>query len=128
MNRKATLLVLAVFVLGIVLGGLLMLAVEQRVMSQQRGNGRKGPGSARLVEDLTRELSLTPEQQQRLTAELEETRRRYDAIFETIRPQMEQTRQDGRARIRAVLTQEQLPKFEEYLRRMDERRKREAGK
>jgi hypothetical protein len=129
MNRRATVLVLAVFLLGMALGALLFYAVDYSVWGQPRvSNVRKVAGPARLVEDLTRELSLTPEQQQKLTAELEETKRRYDSIYETIRPQMEQTRQDGRTRIRALLTPEQLPKFEEYLKRIDERRKRDAGK
>jgi hypothetical protein len=39
---------------------------------------------------------------------------------------MEQVRQDGREQIRKILTAEQLPRFEEYLRQMDERR-RSAG-
>jgi hypothetical protein len=80
------------------------------------------------MEDLTKELSLTAEQQQKLSAELEETKRRYEAIYDPIRPQMEHVRQEGRARIRGLLTAEQLAKFEEYLRRLDERRKRETGK
>ena len=38
--------------------------------------------------------------------------------------QLEQVRQKGRAQVRAILTPEQLPKFEEFLKRMDEERKR----
>jgi Spy/CpxP family protein refolding chaperone len=39
---------------------------------------------------------------------------------------MEQARQKGRDQIRAILTPEQKPKFEEFLKRMDEERKRNA--
>ena len=80
-----------------------------------------GPG--RFVEQLTQELALTPAQQQQLNSILEDTRKKYEATYTTIRPQMEQTRQEGRGRIRSILTPEQLPKFEDYLRKMDEERK-----
>ncbi len=33
-------------------------------------------------------------------------------------------RQKGRAQVRAILTADQLPKFEEFLKQMDEQRKR----
>jgi Spy/CpxP family protein refolding chaperone len=39
---------------------------------------------------------------------------------------MDQARQKGRDQIRAILTPEQKPKFEEFLRRLDEERKRNA--
>ncbi len=35
-----------------------------------------------------------------------------------------QTREDARNRIRAILTPEQLPKYEEFNRKLDEERKR----
>jgi Spy/CpxP family protein refolding chaperone len=38
--------------------------------------------------------------------------------------QLDQVRQKGRAQVRAILTPEQLPKFEEFLKRMDELHKR----
>ena len=39
-------------------------------------------------------------------------------------PQFEQVRQQGREQIREVLTPEQRPKFEEFLGRVDEDRRR----
>ena len=77
-----------------------------------------------MVEQLTRELALTQAQQQQLNSILEDTRKMYEATYAPIRAQMEQTRQEGRARIRSMLTPAQLPKFEEYLRRIDEERKK----
>jgi len=118
MNRKAALLVMAVFVLGLLLGGLSVHVLGDRVWA-----GRK-PGKMRLVQDLTRELSLSPDQQQQVVSILEETNARYQPIFEQIRPQLQQVREEGRNRIRAILTQEQRPRFEEFLRRIDEERKK----
>jgi len=119
MNRKAVFLVVVVFLLGLALGGLTVyLGAEQFGLAY----GRRGPG--RTVEQLTRELNLTPEQQRKLAATLEETRSRYQGIYELYRPQIELARQEGRQKIRAFLTEEQLPKFEAYLQRIDEARKK----
>ena len=124
MNRKAVFLVMAVFVLGLALGGLSMHLVADRF--EMGSGGRKG--SARTVEQLTRELNLTPEQQKQLAATLEETRTQFQAIYEQYRPQMDQVRQQGRQKIRAFLTPEQMPKFEAWLQKMDEARKKKNGR
>jgi Spy/CpxP family protein refolding chaperone len=127
MNRKATLWVLGVFLLGIALGGVLTHIADQRVMSaaphQTKEDWRK-----RVVNEMTHELNLSGDQQQQVTAILEDTKKKYDSVFETTRPQMEQARQEGRARMRSVLTPEQLPKFDEYLKRLDERRRQNANR
>lgn len=123
MNRKATVLVIFVFLLGIALGAVGMRMAEKRVWGDRREDRGRAGGPARMVESLTQELALTAEQQQQLTSILEDSRKKYEATYTTIRPQMEQTRQEGRARIRAMLTPTQLPKFEEYLKRIDEERK-----
>jgi len=111
MNRKAFLGVMMVFVLGVATGAMGFY------LSQVRAGGR-----ATVVERLTSELSLTPQQQQQVTAILEETKKNYTAIIDPVRPQMETARHDGRQKIRAILSPEQLPKFEEHLRRIDEER------
>jgi Spy/CpxP family protein refolding chaperone len=94
----------------------------------KRGHERGHFDPARIVEQLTHELALTPEQQRELGSILEETKTKHQAVYDQVRPQFEQVRQEGRARIRSILTPEQLPKFEEWLRRLDEaRKKRQAG-
>jgi Spy/CpxP family protein refolding chaperone len=76
----------------------------------------------------TRDLNLTPEQQNQIQAILNDTRAKYAQLHEKLDPEYEQVRQQGRQRIRGLLTPEQLPKFEDMLRRMDEeRRQRQAG-
>ena len=42
-------------------------------------------------------------------------------------PQIEAVRQRTREKIRVLLTEEQKPKFTEFLRKMDEERKRNSG-
>ncbi|MGH9790074.1 MAG: hypothetical protein ACRD5W_02590, partial [Candidatus Acidiferrales bacterium] len=54
------------------------------------------------------------------------TKGQFDATYDTIRPQMDSIRQRGRQQIRAILAPEQLPRFEEHLRQLDEERKRKG--
>jgi Spy/CpxP family protein refolding chaperone len=124
MNRRAFLAVAGIFLAGALLGGVTTHVAEQSVLGE---NTRTRRGPSHVVEELTQQIGLTPEQQVQVTQILEETRKRYDEIYKPILPLVDQARQDGRARIRSVLTPEQLPKFEEYLRQLDERRKN-AGK
>ncbi len=123
MNRKAYILVLAVFVLGVVVGGLGGYSWAERVSASERP-GKRGTH----LERLTMELSLTPQQQEQVRGILSDTKAQFDATYETIRPQMDSIRQQGRRTIRGVLTQEQLPRFEEYLRKIDEERRLKIGK
>lgn len=119
MNRKATLLVVMVFVFGVTIGALGYYVAAGQVNAKPRPT---------VVERLTTELNLTPEQQKQVSDILDATRKNYDSIYAPIRPQMEAARQDGRQRIRTILTPEQLTKFEEHLRRIDEERSRRGTK
>ncbi len=126
-SRKATVLVLVVFLLGIALGAVGMRVVGNRVWgSQVEGKGHHEP-RAQVVERLARELSLTPEQQKQLDAILADTWGQFRAVHEQMEPQLDRARQQGRERIRAILTPVQRPKFEEFVRRIDEERKRKAS-
>jgi len=66
---------------------------------------------------------LNSEQQRQIQSILTETRARYAEIHKQADPEYEQARQQGRERIRQTLTPEQLPKFEDLLRQMDEERR-----
>jgi Spy/CpxP family protein refolding chaperone len=132
MNRRAIVLVVGVLWLGIALGAVGTYAAFgwRTAAGPQRPPGPgKGPGGqARAIEQLTREVGLTPQQQEQLKAILEESKARYDALFEQMRPQLEEIRQQGRQKIRAILAPEQLPKFEEHVRRNDEQRKNRGNR
>lgn len=120
MNRKAAFLVAVVFVLGLALGGL------STHLAADRLGGNHGKKS--WTEELTRELNLTPDQQAQLKTILDETRGKFEAIYEQYRPQMDQARREGRQKIRGILSPEQLPKFEAFLQRVDEARKKKNGR
>jgi len=120
MNRRATVLVVAVFVLGLVLGALGMHLAGD--VSEVGASGKRD-----VVGELTRQLVLNPGQQKQLETILGETRAKFHAISEQSRPQIDEARREGRQKIREILTAEQLPKFEAWLQRVDEARKKKNG-
>jgi len=125
-NRKAVLLVIVVFVLGIALGAVGTYMVTTHVLAA-RPQAVEVHTAANTVATLTRDVNLNPDQQRQVLGILNDTRSRYDAIHQEVDPEYEKVRQEGRERIRELLTADQRPKFEEVLRQIDEdRRKRQA--
>ena len=128
-NRKAILLVFAVFLLGIALGGVGTYAlVATRVLAARPQPPTLGRDPRGTMARFTHELGLNPDQQKQIEAIFNETRARYGALHERLDPEYEQVRQEGRQKIRQMLTEEQKPKFENLLHRIDEeRRERQAA-
>jgi Spy/CpxP family protein refolding chaperone len=125
-NRKAVLLVIVLFVLGIALGSVGTYVVTTRVQAA-RPYASLSHNYAGTVAMFTHGLSLSPDQQKQLEAIFNDMRANYQALHEKLDPEYEQIRQQGRERIRETLTPEQRPKFEDLLRQIDEdRRRRQA--
>jgi Spy/CpxP family protein refolding chaperone len=120
-NRKAMLLVVLVFALGIALGALGTYVVTTRVLA---AHSPAAHGPANTMALFTKDLGLTPDQQKQIQAILSDTRSRYADIHKRDDPEYDRTRQEGRDRIRQVLSPEQGPKFEELLLKMDQDRLR----
>lgn len=79
-----------------------------------------------MIAQCTHDLQLTPDQQKQMIAIIDDTRAKWTALYAPLDPQKEQIRQDGRAHIRAILTPEQQVKFDDFMRRIDEQRKKDA--
>jgi Spy/CpxP family protein refolding chaperone len=123
-KQKAALWVGAVFLLGAALGGVLGYLFAHRPVSAANPPLSEPERRARRVAQLTRDLSLTPEQSQQMDNVLKEIHAEMKAAREQSDAQFDQLRQKGRSEMRAVLTAEQMPKFDEFLKRLDEERKR----
>ena len=117
-TRKAALWVGVIFLLGAALGGMLGYVFAHHTTM--------AAPAQMTVQRLTQELNLVPAQQKQIEAILASVQTQYKAIRQSTEPQINEARQKGREQIRAVLTPEQKPKFEEFLRRLDEERKRNA--
>ena len=123
-QQKASLWLAVVFILGAALGSVLGYAFAHRsyaaAPAQLTAEQRRAQKRAQLVE----EVGLTPDQQTQVVAILDQAQTEYKAIHAVSDPQIDAARQKSRERIRQILTPEQKPKFEEFLRKMDEERKR----
>jgi Spy/CpxP family protein refolding chaperone len=124
-KQRAALWVAVVFLLGVSLGGVVGYIFAHRSVSANAPM-TAAERRAHKVEELTRVANLTPEQQQQLDAILTQVHSEYKAVREQSDAQIDQARQKGRTQIRAILTPEQRPRFEEFLKKMDEERKRNA--
>jgi hypothetical protein len=127
MKWKAAVSVLAVFLLGIVLGGLGVHLLGSHVAAGTKPAPMPYT-SKEVVGALDAQCGLTPEQHREISAIMDDVMAQYRRIYEPIKPQIEEVRQAGRQRIRGVLKPEQLPKFEEWLRKMDDERKKQEHK
>jgi Spy/CpxP family protein refolding chaperone len=123
---EAAALILVVFVLGLVLGGLGSHLWGGRVWGEQPAPVNARPTRSEVIAQCNHELQLTPDQQKQLIGIIDDTRGKWAALYAPLDPQREQIRQDGRAHIRAILTPEQQVKFDDFMRRIDEQRKKDA--
>ena len=129
-NRKALALIALVFILGVALGPVGHSVDDRRVLgarTQQPAFLQPRPNPPRAVARLTNELDLTSEQQNQIGEILAGMQRRYDVVHDQMNPQFAQIREEGHDQIRQVLTPEQRPKFEDFLQRVAEDRRRRAA-
>src|ERR1051326_9202761 len=116
-RQRATLWLAIVFVLGAALGGVLGYAAEPTVLSAEARRAQRR-------EKLAHEVELTPDQQKQVGAILDQAQTEYKAMHAVMDPQVEAVRQKTRDKIRGLLSEDQKPKFEEFLRKLDNERKR----
>lgn len=122
-------LVMAVFAIGFLAGGLTMNLYFTTVKSADPAPATSSRESKKeLLGRLTEELKLSPEQAQQIEGILTETREDYLRLRRETHPQYQQIRTRSRDRIRQALRPDQLPRFEEMVRQRDEERKRQFEK
>ena len=124
LRREAAALAIVVFLLGALVGG-----IATHVWTIHAANQQFTPhGRDQILSQMTREVDFTPEQLKLVTGIVDDTHGQIRALYSPLDVRREQIRQKARERIRAVLTPDQMPKFEDFLRRLDEQRKREEGR
>jgi flagellar biosynthesis chaperone FliJ len=126
---EAAALVFVVFVLGLLLGGVGGHLWDKRV----QGNGSSAaqintkPTRDQVINTLTQRLQLTPDQQRQVTVVIDDTRAKWQAQYAEANAEHEQIRQQARASIRAVLTPDQQSNYDDYMKQLDEQRKKDAA-
>jgi hypothetical protein len=121
---EAAALVGVVFVLGILLGGLGNHLWGERVW----GMRNNAPPPTHLAVELTEELQLMPGQQKQLNIIIADTQSKWRALYAPLEPQRAEIREQSHDQMRKILTPDQEPKFDAFMRRLDEQRKRDAEK
>jgi len=103
---------LVVFVSGSVLG-----ALGYRLYNPPttKSNAKLSPEEWRRqnLEEMRQKLNLTPDQVQKVNTVYDETHSRFEAAHNTHNQVVKQIREDHVSKIRALLTPEQLPKYEQ---------------
>jgi Spy/CpxP family protein refolding chaperone len=130
-KRNAALWVAVVFILGAALGVVFGYLYGHRGSVSAANPPLSEPERrARRVDQLTHELGLTETQRKQMDTLLlqihTENKSIHDQSNQQLNAKMDEAKKKGRDQLRAILTPEQLPKFEEFLKRLDEERKRSA--
>jgi hypothetical protein len=118
-KQRAAVWVAVVFLLGAALGGVVGYIFAHRAVSANL-TVTVSQRRAQKVEELTRMAHLTPDQRQQLDGILSD----LHAQYKTLDGERDDARQKSRNKIRGILTADQIPGFEEFLRKIDEERKR----
>jgi Spy/CpxP family protein refolding chaperone len=116
-SRKAAIWVVVVFLLGAIAGGMFGYGYAHRSVAAANAPLPEQERRAKRVAELTEKLGLTSDQAKQLDAIILQTHTEMKAMHEQFDAQIELEHQKGRDQIRAILTPEQKPKFEEFLRR-----------
>ena len=123
---KGKILVFAVFFIGIATGILILNFYETRVSSNPAGitdSGERVRRARRDAKAMHEYLGLTPDQREQVDKILEETRNQVRAFREETNPRLQAIQEASQAKIRALLNKEQLRKYEEFRKNLQERRK-----
>jgi Spy/CpxP family protein refolding chaperone len=118
MTRRAYLYFIVTFLLGIIVGGAGVL-----FYGWYGGHWHHGSEKRRVVQRFTRELNLNDAQVKQLDQIMDDSMKRFEDLRKQFEPQFDAAREESNNRIRQILTPEQLVKFNEMVRRFEERRK-----
>jgi biopolymer transport protein ExbB/TolQ len=125
-RKQAAIWLVLVFLVGTATGGVFgynmargsSAATRTVILSEAERRAKK-------LEEMTREIGLTEDQAQKADGIIREAQTEMRAIREKSETDLDAVRMKTRAEMRTYLNAEQLPKFEEYVRRMDEERKKQ---
>jgi hypothetical protein len=130
MNGKSKAWAMALLLGTLLLGAVGGAAVDRLLISREATaateRDRSGERDRRrdYLAWLSAELQLDAAQQEQVGAIVERHRELTSALWKETKPRFEELREQLREEIRAQLTDEQLPKYEELLQRHSERHRR----
>jgi len=119
MSRRAYLYFALTFLLGVIVGGACVY-----YYAWNAGHWHRPFNKANFISRLTKDLNLSDAQVQQLGQIIDGSTRQIESAQQQSASELNTIRQETRAKIRQILTPEQTPKFDDVVRRWDERRKR----
>jgi hypothetical protein len=123
---KAKVLVFAVFFIGILTGVLIANFYTTRVMTSSADPASPPDRTQRAQRDINKfydYLGLDQNQREQMHKIGEETRQQFRDLRKETKPRFEAIQEESRGKIRAVLNDEQRTRYDEFRRKMDERRR-----
>ncbi len=129
-QTKAKLIVLTIFACGFA-AGLLSMNLYNRFTDPNSSDKDRWSQGFHIVERLSKELKLSTSQEEQIKGIVKETGDEYrkirielDPVFKDVEPKFNAVRLRQRERIRAMLSAEQLPKYEELVKQQDAKREK----
>jgi hypothetical protein len=126
MTNRAYLYFALTFILGVVVGA--AASVYSTWHGTRRHLARKPPASDEVLRHLSRDLQLSDQQASQIKPIIEDSIASTVQLQTQVEPQFRAIRDQGRERIRKFLTPEQTAKFNELVRRHEERLQRERSR
>lgn len=126
-SLKGKILVFLVFFIGIATGVLMSNFYESRFAQTPTANADPNERATRARSDIQsvhEYLGLNEQQREQVNKILEGTRNSLRQLRRETQPRFEAIQQDSRSKIRALLTEEQREKYDEFRKELQERRSR----
>lgn len=123
MSRKVYLYFALTFLFGVAVG-----ACGFFYYGWYTGGWHRRPSPERIIRHLRKDLNLSDTQVQQVRQVFEETSKKMDAVQVQVQPQYQAIREEARNQIRQILNPQQVQKFNDLVRRFDERRQRRQHK
>jgi len=125
-RKKAAIWLALVFVIGTATGGVFGYSLARRSYAATKTvMPSEAERRAKKLAEMTQTIGLTPDQAQKADGIIKEAQTEIRAIHEKSDSEVDVVRMKMRGEMREFLTPEQLPKFEQYIQRMDEERKKQ---
>jgi Spy/CpxP family protein refolding chaperone len=106
----AVLLALLLFASGVAVG-----ALAHRYYTATAVNAKTEGSRQHYISEMQSKLKLTPAQVTQLESIADETKAKYHAVRDSYRPEMLKIKQDHINRVKAILTPEQIPLYEQLV-------------
>ncbi len=127
-RKQAAVWLVLVFALGAATGGVFGFNLAHRSYASTKSPVQSDTERrTKKVQEMTREIGLAPEQSQKVDAIITEAQTQIRAVRDKSETDVDAVRMKARDEMRAILAPDQKDKFEEYVKRLDEERKKQKG-